>query len=232
MDLDDYTKGQYEKMLKYAILGYQELNIDSINSIKVQYLTMTDLNTVDLPNDYLQYYKVGMRVGGRVWNLGLNNDIALPREIACGDDSREIFERSGDIATSFGFFYTDHFDTEGNFIGGLFGFGGGYREAHFREDKERHQLVFDSTVPRNEIVLEYKSSGISAQTMVPRAAINCVVAYIHWRRLKSKRREAERREAEREFKEEKSLFRAYLYRFNASEYLDMLHSEMIQSPKR
>jgi hypothetical protein len=228
LDLDDYTTNQYEKLLQYAIRGYEKLHFTTMNSVKVAYLEMTDINSVPLPSDYVMYYKIGMVVGGKVWNLGLNNNIALPREQACGDDIREAVTGGNPGG---GYYYTGHMN-DGGYVGGLFGYGGGFRESYYRIDEERGQILFSSGVPNGEIVLEYKSSGISAQTMVPRPAIDVLVAYIHWRRLKSRNRESERREAEREWKEELREFRAFTFRFVPSEYLDMLHEEQLQTPKR
>jgi hypothetical protein len=228
LDLDDYTNTQYEKLLQYAIRGYEKLHFTTMNSVKVAYLEMSDTNSVKLPSDYVDYYKIGMVVNGVVWNLGLNNEIALPRDQECGNDIRDI---SSGGSPSFGYYYTDHYQ-DGAYVGGMFGVGGGFRQSYFRIDEARGQVLFTSTVPRNEIVIEYKSSGISAQTMVPRPAIDVLVAYIHWRRLKSRNRDSERREAEREWKEELSEFRAFTFAFKPKEYLDMLHEEQLQTPKR
>lgn len=231
LDLDDYTTTQYEKLLQYAIRSYEKLHFTTINSVKVAYLKMNDINVVKLPNDFIQYYKVGIEVNGRVWVLGLNNDITLPRDEDCGEDSRELFGGNNQVSPQSGFYFTDHFQ-DGNFVGGLFGIGGGFRISHFRLDEARKQLVFDSAVPLGEIIVEYKSSGISAQTMVPRPAIDVVTAAIHWRRLQNKNRIREAQEAERVWKEELSEFRAFKFRFNSKEYVDMMHSEQKQTPKR
>lgn len=232
MDLEDYSNGMYEKLLQYAIWGFEKLHYTTINSVKVAYLTMSDLNTVQLPNDYVQYYKIGIPIGGKLWNLGLNNDILLPRDLECGDDARELFAgNQGFSSFSGGFFYTSHMNN-GEWVGGLYGVGGGFRQAHYRIDEERNQIVFDSVVPNSEIVLEYKASGISSQTLVPRVVSATVIAYIHWRRLTGKNRLAESREMERIWKEEMSELRSFKLRFNAKEYLDMLHEERILTPKR
>ncbi len=229
MDLDDFSSTQYEKLLQYSILGFQELNFGTINSVKVAYLEMSDINTVKLPSDYVDYYKIGMPIGGEIWNLSINNNILLPRDIDCGEDIRDVIEGGSSISS--GYYYTPHY-SNGTYNTAVFGISGGFRESYYRIDSARGQIIFSSTVPRNEIVLEYKASGISAQTMVPRTAINVLSAYVYWRRLRGKRRDSERREAEREWKEELSQFRAYTFRFNKTEYLNSLYMDRTQVPRR
>jgi len=228
MDLEDYAGTNYEKLLQYAIMGFQKMNFNDIHSIEVKYLPISDINTVELPSDFDDYYKIGLLRNGEVWNLGLNNNIAMPRAIECGEDAREITTGRGNRG---GYFYTDHY-LDGQFVDGLFGIGGGFRESCYRIDKKQGQILLDSTVPNGEIVLEYQSNGISSQTMVPRRAVDAIVAYVHWRRLKAKNRDNERYAAEVEWKEEINEFRALNMAFKPSEYLDMLHSNMIQAPKR
>jgi hypothetical protein len=229
MDLDDYTTNQYEKLLQYAILGYQDVNLTSMHSVKVEYLQMNDTMAVDLPSDYDDYYKIGMEINGHFWNLGLNPKLTLPREEKCGNDVRDAVDSNG--TGRGGYLYTSHY-RDGNYVGGLFGVGGGFRVAQYRIDSARRQIIFSSNVPYGDIVLEYSSNGISAQTLVPRKAVATVVAYMHWRRLKGKNRLAERREAKQEWDEEKSQLRAINMRFRKSEYLDMLHAEQVQTAKR
>lgn len=231
MELDDYSGQTYEKLLQYAIKGYEKLNLTVLTSVKVAYLTMDELNRVEMPSDMVDYIKIGMNVGGKIWNLGLNNNIAIPREISCGNDARELFTNGGDPSVAYGYYYVNHYHN-GDFIDGLFGFGGGYRQAYYRLDWDRGYILFDGSVPRSEIVIEYKSNGISAQTMVPRKATEAIVAFIRWRRLLSRNRLPEMREMERIWKEEVSELQAIELQLKPSEFLDMYHQETMLAPKR
>lgn len=231
MDLEHYSGKLNEKILQYAILGFEDLHYTTINSVKVAYLEMDELNRVKLPNDYIDYYKIGIGVGGQVWNLGLNNSIIIPKEYECGNDAREIFINGGVPDLTSGYYYTDHY-SDGGFVGGLFGIGGGFRESRYRIDTERRQILFDSPISRSEIILEYRSNGISAQTLIPREAVASIVSYVHWRRLFGKNRHSEMNNYERIWKEEVSQLRAFKYQFKASEYLDMFHAENVQTVKR
>jgi hypothetical protein len=230
VELEDYTERQRERFTVIAIAGYRELNFTVINSIKVVYLQMDDILNVKLPTDYIRYIKIGMPIGNRIWNLTVDDTILLGRSIACGEDANELFTTTNPTPVGYGYFFTGHY-RDGQYINGLYGVGGGYRKAYFKVDKERGVITFDAPVPRSTIVLEYKSDGISAQTLVPKEAINTIVAYIHWRRNVNKDN-ATRERFKIDFLEEERALKSLNAAFNVTEYLDMMYDTTYQTAKR
>jgi len=192
VDIEDYDMAQYQRFLQFANLGYTDLNLFVTQNVKVAYLKVNDNKTVDLPNDYMDYLKIGVEINGQVWTLTLNDDMLLPRTTdACGEIIPPDLRAIGDdvdgtkaLIPNFGFYFAAHF-RNGQYIGERYGIGGGFNMAYFRIDHEKRQIVFDSELPDGTIILEYKSSGVKADgsTVIPRKVIPALTAYIHWRRL-------------------------------------------------
>jgi len=190
VDIEDYDLAQYQRFLQFAYLGYTDLNLFVTQNVKVAYLRINDNKTVDLPNDFIDYLKIGVEINGQVWTLTLNDDMLLPRSTdACGEttppDLRTIGDNvDGTEQPNYGFYFASHF-RNGQYVGESYGIGGGFNMAYFRIDHERRQIAFDSEIPDGTIILEYKSSGVKADgsTVIPRKVIPALTAYIHWRRL-------------------------------------------------
>ena len=230
IELEDFSERKRDAFNSFAISGFRELNFTTIESLEVAYLEMDDLNNIKLPRDYQRWIKVGMPVGNRIWNLGVDNSLLLGRGHDCGNDARELFEAEVPLTYTNGYFYTGHW-RDGRYVGGLYGAGGGFRKSYFREDKKRGIISFDSPVPRSEIVLEYISDGISAQTMIPKEAINAIVAWIHWRR-NIKKDNATRKSFMQDFFDAESSLKSIENEFDITEYLDMMYATTHQSIKR
>lgn len=229
IDMEDFSGLQKERYTNFAIRAFETLRMFSINSVKVAYLSMNELLCAKLPDDYIDYVKVGINMRGVIWTLGMNSDIALPRDADCGNDARDLYTGNLVYPTG-GYYFTDHY-RDGEFVGGLYGMGGGFREAYYRIDRERHQIVFSGPTPRGEVVLEYKSSGISSQTLIPREAVNAIVAYIHYKRNINKDRVSMLTFKEL-FDEEEQKLRSLNFKFTYEEYMDMLYSNSRQTLKR
>lgn len=232
LELEDYSGKQVERYTGLAIKIYRDLNLTVLHTaLKVAYLTMDSLNTVTLPIDYQQYMKIGIPVNGRLWNLGLDESLLLPDGVSCGDDARELFVDNGGISgPDFGYYYTDHY-RDGQYVGGLYGIGGGYRQAYYRIDEEQNKIIFDGPVQQSQIVLEYKTTGIGPQTLVPRQAISAIVAGIHWRRNIRKAASVWSPLMNAYLSEERRL-QAYENQFDPQKYLDMMYETTYQTAKR
>jgi hypothetical protein len=103
------------------------------------------------------------------------------------------------LIPNYGYYFAMHF-RNGQYVGEMYGLGGGFNAAYFRIDWERRQIAFDSEVPSDEIILEYKSSGIdpSGGTIVPRKTVAALIAYIHWQRIENNDKIAESKKARKQ----------------------------------
>ena len=114
--------------------------------------------------------------------------------------------------------------------------GGGFNFAYYTIDHDKRQIVLTDGVPKEEIILEYKSSGIDAEgsTTIPRQAVRAIKEYVHWKRLEYDERVAMnikmRREDQYYIQYEKLRFLESS--FTLEEYLDHTYAESQSSPRR
>jgi len=239
-DLKQYTFHNYQALLQLAAEGFTDLNLFVTNNVKVAYLPINENFTVDLPEDFIDYVKIGILLNGKVWTLGYNKDIALPRTVdRCGNTLPSIVScSSNDDDINFptwGFYFANHF-RNGQYVGELYGLGGGFNFAYYTIDHDKRQIVLTDGVPKEEIILEYKSSGIDAEgsTTIPRQAVRAIKEYVHWKRLEYDERVAMnikmRREDQYYIQYEKLRFLESS--FTLEEYLDHTYAESQSSPRR
>ncbi len=239
MDIGDDSLRDYKKFLQYAILGFQELNLYASQSIKVAYLPVSDIKTSNLPDDYVAYTKIGYNNGGVIDTFGLNEDLMMPhRTDDCGNPINDNTGGCGNQNaqhSSMGYYYTPHY-RNGQFVGEMYGGVGKHSKGEFRIDEERRRIVFNSEISVDEIILEYKSSGVSGDgsTMLKRQFVPALRAYIHWQRRQynDSVSEHKKRELRDAYYLEFDIVKGLENDFNIEEYLDSTRSTYKQSPKR
>lgn len=237
-----YSKENYLRYCQLAIDGVSDLYMHSAPAPEVVYLTSTSNGIVDLPQDFRDYYKIGIRRNGQIWTLTRNDRLLLPRTEACGEVSaEEVYDDhaiTADESTtgSTMVYYTPHF-CEGNYVSTLYGAIGGINSGYFRIDYERNQLILSNTAPGTTIIIEYRSSGVSMSqaTLVPADARPYVVAYIHWKRTQFDNllSASFRAEMKQNFIEAEESYRTKRYlAFTVDDYLDSLYEGIHGSIKR
>ncbi|MEE9337998.1 MAG: hypothetical protein V3U87_07965 [Methylococcaceae bacterium] len=249
LDLDSYTTSLRKKVTQYAILGYQNLNLYLMPQIKVAYLKQNENFTVDLPNDYIYYTKIGIEVCGRVVTFSLNENISHERadclkECCCDPepscDSGQSVETISVLGSDYfvpgdGYFFAEHY-RNGQYVGEMYGMGGGVSVAEFRIDEANRQIAISRFFPNKEVILEYKSSGVSedGSTVVPREVVEALRAYIHWQlgwyndRIPAVHKEQKQKQYYIEYNKLHKLKAS----FTMDEYLDNKYSVSVSSPSR
>lgn len=239
-DLKDFRFRNYRHLLNFAAEGYTELNLFAVDNIKTVLLFQNENFTVDLPKDYIKYLKVGIVINGKVWTLGYNKDIAMPREVnECGLTIPSIISCSANDTKinfpSWGFYFSNHF-RNGQYVGELYGFGGGFNFAYYKIDQEKRQIVLTDNLPKNQIVLEYKSSGVSAEgaSVIPKQCMRAVKEYIHWKRLEYDDRVpmSTKQRREKQYYIQFEMLHNFENLFTLEEYLDHTYQQSKSTPKR
>ncbi len=132
-------ENQRARLYTIALAGFRELHLDVNGIIKIVELCINDNDTVDLPNDFINYRKIGIVGGdGRIHAMGRDNSINLHPD--CGLDGRDI-QKSDGVTTFNGLPFAGSFwgVTDGN--GGLFGLGGGNNTiGYYRYNRATQQL--------------------------------------------------------------------------------------------
>lgn len=225
----------YVRFLNFAIEGYSDLSIFNVDTVDVAYLAVNpDTNTAVLPVDFISMTKLGVNIAGRMWTLTVNNDILIPRPETICQNPIETVTADTDITALGGFWFCGHW-RNGNYIDTLYGVSGGFNEAYYRIDKTRGVIYFDGRVRNDEVILEYKSSGVkSGGAAVPREARPALVAYIAWKHIQYDNRYsmADKQMRENAYNIESHKLTLLGCSFNIDEFLDTMYSTYSQSVKR
>lgn len=145
------SEAQFARLYTIALSGLREMNMDVNGIIKIVELAINDNDTVDLPEDFMNYSKIGiLGTDGRIHCLGVDNSISMnPVHNDCGDQ----------IANpNTGFPYSGAFYGFNGGDGGIFGIGGGNNNiGYYRLDRASNQLWLAnmSFLGGAGIILEY-----------------------------------------------------------------------------
>jgi len=230
--LQEYSMKDYKYLAQLVIEGYTDINLWTLGTVNVVYVSMDpDSKILNFPSDMVDYYKIGYINNGRVYNLTLNDDLALPRATSCGHTLNDF--NAGNI--NFGYYYTDHY-YNGTYNNKLFGLGGGLNDSYYRIDKERNCILFSNNLPSKDFVIEYKSTGVSltSQTLIPRQAVKTLQNYVHWQRIEHDVRVGANQKDRKQnlYLQELEKLRDFEYTPTMQEYLDSLYEDIKQVPKR
>jgi hypothetical protein len=177
----------YLEYAKYALDCLRELTFDSLKVVNTKVLAVNENGYyVDLPCDYVDWTKVGFKIGQFVQPITqresinrLHNFNSHGQIINYGDPSRAIL----DFPFWPGYWMFQNIDDLGENIGRLYGYNTGISNNSFKIIPERGQIQFTESIESNLIVLEYISDGQTSDnaTQVTPYAQACIEAYIRWR---------------------------------------------------
>jgi len=189
-------ENQRARLYTIALSCLREINMDVNGIIKIVELSINDNDTVDLPEDFMNYSKIGI-VGydGRIHCLGRDNSISLnPTFNNCGVQvANPNTNNLGDPEISnfdypfFGLPYAGYFYGLGDGNGGLFGLGGGNNNiGYYRLDRATNQLWLANMniLSGTTIILEYVadvSVGDGSDFLVHPYIIDTVKNWISWK---------------------------------------------------
>lgn len=178
-----------DRIYTIALSGLRELHLDVNGIVKIVEMCINDNDTVDLPNDFINYRKIGIiGVDGNIHSLGRDTDMSLIP--TCGIEGRDI--NNGDNGNPFdGMPYMGPFGSmNGN--GGLFAVGGGNNNiGYYRLNRKTNQLWLTGLnaltqlgfTRVNSIIMEYVADieGGEQDFIVHPFAIQTVKDWISWR---------------------------------------------------
>ncbi len=230
----DVSMNEYWPMLQLAIDCVRDLRLYNEASIEVAYCVVNEAGIVEWPADMIDYTKVGVEIRGQLWNLTVNNDMVLNRAQKCGVDIRTM-QKGYDTSLigSTGYYYAPHFYS-GAYVQNLYGSSGGFNQAYFRSDPKMRQFQFDGFLRNNEVIIEYKSTGIGAGTIVTPQLIPVLREYQLWQRIENDPRVPanQKQRKQDQYDAEVMKLSAYNNRFTVAEYLDSHYSTVKQGIKR
>jgi hypothetical protein len=164
---------------------------DPIFAIRYKVLPVNqDGNTAELPNDYQDYCRVSAWVDGYIRPLVEDNSLQL---VTNYDSNWDIQPYSNGIATDSNnqltfyngyltpYWWMVNWNVYGENLGRQFGGVGLYADT-FRLDKTKNQIKINENISIDNIVLEYISNGMDADsaTHIDSYAQNAIEAYAMW----------------------------------------------------
>lgn len=243
----------YKQFIKWAIDGYRRMNMAGVvPTIKSTVLPINPDHSAYLPDDYIDYTKIGIYACGVVCNLDMNTSIFLGNDNTplpacdCATIESEItqcfannvtFPDGGMQAYFPGYWqYMDHYHN-GQYTQGYYGKGDGFHGGGYRIDLHNMKIQLDSYVHAEKIVLEYQSSGINEEGnfYIPEIAVEALRNYVHWQRCRFSRDRIENGKAEghrRQFNKEVLALNHKLQSFTAFEFLNSYRNTIKQIGKR
>lgn len=235
-ETEDYSEKNYKRLLQIVIDGIREMRLYHQPAIQVLYFELPDSGILPFPSDYIDWVKIAIPVQGQMITLSVNNGMVLNRAQVCAEDIRTMNRNNSFNTVGDGYFFAPHYNG-GDFVGGLYGVGGGFNTAYFKVDKTAQQIQFEGVIPAiaegKIVVMEYKSTGISAGTVVAAEMIEPLKRWAIWRSSMHKADVAMnlKQMYEEDYYKAVRRLRAFNNRFSLSQYMDVLYRSKKQSPK-
>jgi len=257
LDTDDYVSYAPDTTIRsFALRGIREMGFDMNKVVRSLKLPVESNNTVTLPDDYVDWTKVGV-VGtdGLVYVLGENKNLNMSQAYdldSNGDpqdaDSDGFFDRvDSKSATNSGSPASDAGIADGmesyifrNFIhennqGRLYGIGGGNYYGEFRVNLDQNRLEMKSNSSISEVVIEYVAD--EARSVNPRVHVyaeEALRSYIYYKLIERKAAVPanEKARARQEYYNERRKANARMKSFTKEELLKTIRKNFKQAPKR
>lgn len=192
---DDTTDKHLAKYLLFGREAIKELNLSKSLNVKSVLLNINKENmTVKLPNDYIEYSRVGILINGRILELDYDNRIypyQKPLDLCCNNEDEQKPEVRfkndcgclyDNVDLPYNYNYVWHNIRHGQQLVTHYATPAYYGTKFFRVHDG--YIYLDSICPIEDsfIVLEYKTTGLDEkQTVVPELYKEAVSAYIDWK---------------------------------------------------
>lgn len=225
-DLEVYTQRKYERYLNIARNGLVELQTHVLRDIKSVTIDIdSSTGAADFPNDYMYHTSISLLRNNKLYQIVRNNKIPMEIDSLCGVESNRFTAN------------TYAAGNPGILTGRMYNATGGFFRIMHRVDYKSRRVIFQGVTPKDQMVLEYVATGISAegdQMLIPRYVVSALKEWIHWKKIEYNPtvsfNEKQRREMSY-YKEARKL--ASVRRpINITDIMDAIHSGSKSTPKR
>jgi len=220
---------EFRRLWSIGVRATEELGMDVFATPKTVRLEVMPNKTVVLPDDFIQYTKVGvLNSNGEIATLRYNKDISGYKILS---DNR-VSENAGDITAPYdgyrNYFYEDT-------VVDLFGVGSGSSTiGNFKIQEDEGIIMLDMEFPYNYLMLEYISAPIQDDDYrIPIQVRDAVIAYIAWRDIEYNRNYAlgEKQIRRKEYYNQKRLARLRENPFRIFEANQVIRETIKLAPK-
>jgi hypothetical protein len=252
LDGNDYAAHASDAAVKnFALRGLRELGFDMLKVIRSLKLSVnTANNTAELPDDYVDWSKVGIVGGdGLVYVLGENKNINYSQKYSTSSgstydaDGDGLLDREDDktggstgggaVDDGFGSYIFRNY-VYGNNQGQLYGMGGGRYQGEFRVNLDQNRIEIKSNSNVTDLVIEYVADEArSSNPQVHAYAEEALIAYIYYKLVERKAAVPynEKMRARQEYYNERRKANARMKSFTKEEALKTIRKNYKQAPK-
>jgi hypothetical protein len=217
-DLGKTQMHDFKRYLQWAIRGYKKLNMFHLNTVETFTSSVSEINTVNLPDDFINYTRIGYVKGNVIYTLSRNDDLLLTFSTVDGNEVvGESMKDNQNILNAVWLAAPQQ----------VFNIG------FYRLDRANNRIVLQGNLSDFTIVVEYISSGISlnGQTYIPEIAREALIAYLHWQRvLNGEGTLNEAMYRERLFTDAVDDIENFEWSCTPEEFLDVINSARTQLP--
>tara|TARA_R110002167_G_scaffold257966_3_gene464477 strand:+ start:207 stop:1010 length:804 start_codon:yes stop_codon:yes gene_type:complete len=247
-DGDDFVAGVSNTVIRnFALRGIREMGFDMLKRVRSLKLSVGANNTVELPEDFVDYIKIGTTGSdGLVYVFGENKNINYSQKYsvdAAGNkidsDGDGVYDRVDDKTAlttsttgeeSYVFRNYLHDTTEGR----LYGAGGGQYSGEFRINYDQNRIEIGTGQSVSNIVIEYIAD--EARSMNPSIHIyadSALRAYVYYKLIERKSTVPmnEKMRARTEYYNERRIANARLKSFTKEEAFKTIRKNFTQAPK-
>lgn len=255
LDTDDYVSNAPDTTIRaFALRGIREMGFDMLKVVRSLKLSVSSNNTVTLPDDYVDWTKVGV-VGsdGLIYVLGENKNINQSQKYSSSGgyfydtDGDGLYDREDSkSATNSGSPAIDSSLSQGmdsyvfrNFVynnnaGRLYGIGGGNYYGEFRVNLDQNRLELKTNSSISEVVIEYIAD--EARATNPRVHVyaeEALRSYMYYKMIERKSAVPanEKARARQEYYNERRKANARMKSFTKEELLKTIRKNFKQAPK-
>lgn len=249
-DGDDFVAGISNTVIRnFALRGVREMGFDMLKRVRSLKLTVGANNTVELPDDFVDYTKIGT-IGndGLVYVFGENKNLNYSQEYSTdtagnridsdGDGIYDRVDAKGSTAELPGFKGTEshifrnylHENSEGR----LYGAGGGQYGGEFRINYDQNRIELGTVGGVDTIVIEYiADEARSINPTIHAYAESALRAYVYYKLIERKSTVPmnEKMRARTEYYNERRIANARLKSFTKEEALKTIRKNFTQAPK-
>lgn len=190
IDSKDSSSHEFRRMYNIGVRGVREFNTDVVGNFSTKLLNVNANKTVDLPEDYVSFSKIGViNEKGEIITLRANP------QLSNYNDSHPLkadrFEGVPNVGTvtypaipyNYPYIYYNFFVSNQSF--NLFGIGGGGQDiGNYKVDEECGVIIFGPYFKYDKVLLEYLADGMDRSCddyMIDSRAAEAMLAYIRWK---------------------------------------------------
>lgn len=163
----DYELANRKRYERIIMEGYADLNMNHVAYLSYYVGVVNEANILKLPEDLVDYLKIGLEINGKIWTLTRNDNIALSIPDVCGIEANDDYNL---LANKYPIWHPN--------------MPGGWNVAQYRVDKspDYRRIVFDGNMMGQSVHLEYVGTGVkpSGKTYIPVQLSTTLKDYLNW----------------------------------------------------